>query len=49
MIPEDGFDVEKFLKHDGVKKRGLDADMKIVLGYLNQSELITGLNIGNIM
>ncbi len=23
--------------------------MKIVLGYLNQQELISGLNIGNIM
>jgi hypothetical protein len=35
MIPEEGFDMDKFIKSDGKKKAGIDADMKIVLGYLN--------------
>jgi len=30
-----------------VKK--IDPDMRIVLGYLNQMEMISNLNIGNIM
>ena len=31
------------------RKKKVEADMRIVLGYLNQSELIQNLNIGNIM
>ena len=53
MIPEAGGDVTRLLSTTrpatGSKKKKIDADMRIVLGYLNQSELITNLNIGNIM
>lgn len=34
MVPEEGFDVKKFIKGDTSRK--IEADMKIVLGYLNQ-------------
>lgn len=47
MVKEEGFDVQKFLKNSSPNQ--IEADMKIVLGYLNQQELISGLNIGNIM
>jgi len=48
MVPESGVDFSKFIDSKSKLKK-IDADMRIVLGYLNQSELITNLNIGNIM
>lgn len=50
MIPETGIDVNQIVSgEDREKRKKVEADMRIVLGYLNQSELITNLNIGNIM
>lgn len=51
MVPESGPNLEYWLKKGKqveVNKK-IEADMRIVLGYLNQSELIQNLNIGNIM
>ena len=48
MVPEKGYDLNQLINNPSKKKK-VEADMRIVLGYLNQSELITSLNIGNIM
>jgi hypothetical protein len=48
MVPEKGVSLNQII-FDTKKKKKCEADMRIVLGYLNQSELITSLNIGNIM
>ncbi len=48
MVSENGVEISKLIESKNSKKK-IDPDMRIVLGYLNQSELITNLNIGNIM
>lgn len=51
MVPESGPNLEYWLKKGKALEvnKKIEADMRIVLGYLNQSELIQNLNIGNIM
>lgn len=35
MVPENGFDINKFISENSGNTRKVEADMRIVLGYLN--------------